>query len=46
MQSQFVYVGIGLAERPVFTQGGGVGCFLQPTFGYLIGYMTGAFVVG
>jgi biotin transport system substrate-specific component len=46
MRSQLVYVGIGLAGLPVFTQGGGVGYFLQPTFGYLIGYIAGAFVVG
>ena len=46
MQSQLVYVGIGLAGFPVFTQGGGIGYFLQPTFGYLIGYIAGAFVVG
>ena len=46
MQSQLVYVGIGLAGLPVFTQGGGIGYFLQPTFGYLLGYIAGAFVVG
>lgn len=46
MKSQLVYVGIGLAGLPVFTQGGGIGYFLQPTFGYLIGYIAGAFVVG
>ena len=46
VQSQLVYVGIGLAGLPVFTQGGGVGYFLQPTFGYLIGYIAEAFVVG
>ena len=46
MQSQLVYVGIGLAGLPVFTQGGGGGYFLQPTFGYLIGYIARAFVVG
>jgi biotin transport system substrate-specific component len=28
MQSQLVYVGIGLAGFPVFTQGGGIGYFL------------------
>lgn len=46
MQSQLVYVGIGLAGLPVFTQGGGIGYFLQPTFGYLIGFIAGAYVVG
>ncbi|MFB7638172.1 biotin transporter BioY [Peribacillus butanolivorans] len=46
MQSQLVYVGIGLAGVPVFTQGAGIGYVLQPTFGYLIGFIAGAFVVG
>lgn len=46
MLSQVGYVGIGLAGLPVFTQGGGIGYFLQPSFGYLIGYIAGAFVVG
>lgn len=46
MQSQLVYVAIGLAGVPVFTQGGGIGYVLQPTFGYLIGFIAGAFVVG
>ena len=31
---------------PVFTSGGGPGYVLQPTFGYLIGFMVGAYVVG
>lgn len=46
MQSQLLYIGIGLVGLPVFAQGGGVFYFLQPTFGYLIGYIAGAFVVG
>ncbi|WP_246027664.1 biotin transporter BioY [Lysinibacillus antri] len=46
LQSQLAYVAIGLAGLPVFTQGGGIGYFLQPTFGYLLGYIGGAFVVG
>ncbi len=41
-----VYVIIGLLGVPVFTQGGGFGYVLQPTFGYLIGYIAGAFVTG
>lgn len=46
MQSQLVYVFSGLAGLPVFTQGGGIGYVLQPTFGYLIGFTLAAFVVG
>ena len=33
-----VYVAIGLAGLPVFTQGGGQMYVLKPTFGYLIGF--------
>ena len=37
---------LGLIGVPVFTSGGGPGYVLQPTFGYLIGFMVGAYVVG
>lgn len=46
VQSQLLYVLTGLAGLPVFTQGGGIGYILQPTFGYLIGFTVAAFVVG
>ena len=42
----FVYVAIGLMGIPVFTQGGGPSYILQPTFGYLIGFAVGGYVVG
>lgn len=45
-QSQLVYIGIGLAGLPVFTQGGGITYVLQPTFGYLIGFALAALVIG
>lgn len=41
-----VYVLIGLAGLPVFTGGGGLEYVLQPTFGYLLGFIVGAFVTG
>lgn len=41
-----VYVLLGLAGLPVFTGGGGIGYILQPTFGYLIGFILGSFVTG
>jgi len=44
--SQLVYIAIGLAGLPVFTQGGGITYVLQPTFGYLIGFALAAFVIG
>lgn len=41
-----VYIILGLAGLPVFTQGGGPGYIFQPTFGYIIGFAAGAFVTG
>ncbi|MHB1484683.1 MAG: biotin transporter BioY [Saccharofermentanales bacterium] len=41
-----VYLFIGLAGFPVFTRGGGLGYVFQPTFGYLIGFLLAAAVVG
>lgn len=46
LQSQLVYLLVGLAGVPVFTQGGGLVYVLQPTFGYLIGFTVGAYVIG
>lgn len=44
--SQGVYLALGLLGLPVFTQGGGVGYLLRPTFGFLLGLVPTAFVVG
>ncbi len=44
--SQIVYVSIGLAGVPVFTEGGGISYILKPTFGYLIGFIVAAYVIG
>lgn len=44
--AQLLYVGIGLIGVPVFTQGGGPQYILQPTFGYLIGFILGAYAIG
>lgn len=41
-----IYIVLGLAGVPVFTQGGGLGYVLQPTFGYILGFCAGAFVTG
>ena len=41
-----VYVILGLAGLPIFTSGGGIGYVLQPTFGYLIGFILGSFITG
>ena len=44
--SALLYMFIGLVGLPVFTQGGGVGYVLKPTFGYIIGFVLGAYVTG
>ncbi len=41
-----IYIVMGLLGLPVFTQGGGVGYVLMPSFGYLLGFPIGAFVSG
>jgi biotin transport system substrate-specific component len=44
--SQLLYVGIGLIGIPIFANGGGPTYVLQPTFGYLIGFMICAYSIG
>ncbi|WP_455611597.1 biotin transporter BioY [Cloacibacillus porcorum] len=41
-----VYLILGLAGAPVFTEGGGPAYLLKPSFGYLIGFMLGAWSTG
>ena len=41
-----VYLALGLAGVPVFTEGGGIAYIFQPTFGYLIGFAGGAWLTG
>ena len=40
------YILMGLLGIPVFAAGGGLGYVLQPTFGYLIGFIVQAWIVG
>lgn len=44
--SVLVYVILGLIGLPVFTKGGGIGYIFEPSFGYIIGFVLGAFVTG
>lgn len=44
--SQSLYVGMGLIGIPVFASGGGPEYILKPTFGYLIGFIAAAYVIG
>ena len=44
--SQALYVVIGLAGIPVFSQGGGIAYVMMPSFGYLLGLIPCAYVAG
>ena len=45
--SQLIYLVLGVIGLPVFSGGkAGLGVFLGPTGGYLIGFVAGAFVTG
>lgn len=44
--SQVVYILAGLMGLPVFAQGGGPGYVFSPTFGFLLGFVPGAFFMG
>jgi biotin transport system substrate-specific component len=46
MTSQLVYVLLGLLGVPVFANGGGPSYVLNPTFGYLIGFIISAYTMG
>jgi len=45
--SQMVYVFLGLIGLPIFAGGtGGISTVFTPSFGYLIGFIIGAYVIG
>lgn len=44
--SQIAYLVLGLIFLPVFAQGGGMEYIKQPNFGYLLGFVPGAWVCG
>lgn len=41
-----IYILLGLSGLPVFANGGGISYILQPSFGYMPGFVLGAFVGG
>lgn len=43
---QVLYISLGLIGIPVFTNGSGIGYVMQPSFGYLLGFIPAAFVIG
>ncbi len=46
MLSQILYVLIGLAGIPIFTEGGGLAYIFKPTFGYILGFILCAYIIG
>ncbi|WIV12788.1 biotin transporter BioY [Proteiniborus sp. MB09-C3] len=44
--SQLLYILIGLSGIPIFTEGGGFAYVFKPTFGYLLGFILCAYVIG
>lgn len=44
--SQIAYILLGLSWLHIFTYGGGIQYVFQPTFGYLLGFIPGAWVCG
>lgn len=45
--SQVVYLILGLVGIPVFAGGdGGLGTILKPSFGFILGFILGAFIIG
>lgn len=44
--SQIAYLVLGLTSLPVFAQGGGIAYLKLPSFGYLLGFIPGAWLCG
>lgn len=44
--SVLVYILIGLSGVPVFAAGGGIGYVLRPGFGFLLGFILAAYLIG
>jgi biotin transport system substrate-specific component len=44
--SQIAYLGLGLVGFPFFAHGGGFAYLREPSFGYLLGFVPGAWVCG
>lgn len=44
--SQVLYILIGIVGVPIFSQGGGLGYVLMPSFGYLLGLVPCAYLSG
>ncbi|MDD3839860.1 MAG: biotin transporter BioY [Clostridia bacterium] len=43
--SQILYIFIGLLGIPIFEKGGGISYVLQPSFGFMIGFVIASYIV-
>lgn len=43
---QILYLTLGLIGIPVFTNGSGIAYVMQPSFGYILGFIPAAFLIG
>ena len=41
-----LYMVLGLIGLPIFTEGGGFGYIFKPTFGYIVGFVLSAYIIG
>ncbi|HAC62951.1 MAG TPA: biotin transporter BioY [Cyanothece sp. UBA12306] len=46
ISSQLAYVFLGLFGWPIFAQGGGLDYWQEPSFGYILGFIPGAWLCG
>jgi biotin transport system substrate-specific component len=46
LSAQIVYLSLGLTGSQIFRYGGGIEYLLKPEFGYLLGFLPGAWVCG
>ena len=44
--AMLAYMLLGLVGVPVFTEGGGFGYIFMPSFGFILGFVSGAFISG
>jgi len=44
--SQIIYIFLGLVGLPVFAEGSGILYVLRPSFGFLLGFILGAYIIG
>lgn len=46
MYAMIIYAVLGLAGLPVFAAGGGILYVLKPTFGFILGFIPAAYIIG